>query len=224
MARFTLVALLFVLALQVWFLGWVAYWKWENPHETAFMQRERVRLQQKTPKARLKHEWVPYTHISVHLKRAVIAAEDAHFVGHEGVDWTALKKAYLHNQKPGKRMRGGSTISQQLAKNLFLSSERSYLRKLQELMITYMIETVWTKDRILEVYLNVAEWGDGVFGAQAAARHYYGVPASHLSAAQSARMATYLPNPKRYGRLRTGVYLDRRAAQIRANMRAVAIP
>lgn len=222
-----------VLALQVWYLGWVAYWKWENPHETAFMQRELQRLEEKAQpeksKAKktpvtLRFQWVPYERISNHLKRAVITAEDARFVEHEGVDWEALQKAYENNLKRGKPARGGSTISQQLAKNLFLSGERSYLRKAQELVITWMIEAVWDKRRILEVYLNVAEWGEGVFGAEAAARHYFGLSAAQLTAAQSARLATYLPSPKRYGRVRSGAYLDGRAAAIEQAMPGAQIP
>ncbi len=242
--RLLLLALGAVLAIQIWFLGWVAYWKWENPTETAFMQREIARLEEKNAKDKgtknknvsgpkspeknsktvLRFQWVPYARISNHLKRAVITAEDARFVEHEGVDWEAMQKAYENNLKRGKPARGGSTISQQLAKNLFLSGERSYVRKAQELVITYMIEWVWDKRRILEVYLNVVEWGEGVFGAEAAARYYYGVSAAQLTPEQSARLATYLPSPKRYGRARTGAYLDGRAAAIEQAMPGALIP
>ena len=222
--RLLLLALGVALAVQVWFLGWVAYWKWDNPSETAFMQRELVRMREKNPKAALRFQWVPYARVSGHLKRAVVTAEDARFVEHEGVDWDALHKAYEDNVKRGKTARGGSTISQQLAKNLFLSGERSYLRKAQELVITVMIEFVWDKQRILEVYLNVVEWGDGVFGAEAAARHYFGVTAAQLSPEQSARLAAFLPSPKRYGRIRTGEYLDGRTAAIQQYMHAAQVP
>jgi monofunctional biosynthetic peptidoglycan transglycosylase len=140
------------------------------------------------------------------------------------VDWGAIEKAYSENLKRGRSARGGSTITQQLARNLFLSPEKSYLRKAQELLITYMIEALWDKRRILEVYLNVVEWGDGVFGADAAARHYYGVPAAQLSSDQSARLAAYLPSPKRYGRLRSGSYLDGRTAAILRYMPDAVIP
>ena len=197
-------ALLFVVAVQVWYLGWIAWWKWNNPGETAFMARAEAALQQKNPKVELRHRWVPYGNISVHLKRAVIASEDARFSEHEGVDWEAIEKAYKENAKRGRPAKGGSTITQQLAKNLFLSPDRSYVRKGQELVITYMIEALWDKRRILEVYLNVVEWGEGIFGADAAARYYYGVAASQLGPEQSARLAAYLPNPKRYGRVRSG--------------------
>ena len=217
-------ALLVVLAVQLWYLGWIAWWRWNNPGETAFMAREEAALQRKNPRAALRHRWVPYGSISVHLKRAVITSEDARFSEHEGVDWEAIEKAYKENVRRGRPARGGSTITQQLAKNLFLSPDRSYLRKGQELVITYMIEALWDKRRILEVYLNVVEWGEGIFGADAAARHYYGVAASQLGPEQSARLAAYLPNPKRYGRVRSGPYLDRRSANIARHMADAAVP
>jgi monofunctional biosynthetic peptidoglycan transglycosylase len=222
--RLLALVVLALLALQLWFLAWVAFWKWENPHTTAFMKRELARLQQKDPQARLRHQWVPYERISADLKRAVIAAEDARFVEHDGVDWQALRKAYEENLRRGRPARGGSTISQQLAKNLFLSSEKSYARKAQELAITAMIENVWDKRRILEVYLNVVEWGEGVFGAEAAARHYYGVSAAQLGPEQAARLAAYLPSPKRYGRLRSGPFLDWRTGVILQYMPAAQLP
>jgi monofunctional glycosyltransferase len=213
-----------VLVVQLWYLGWIAWWKWNNPAETSFMAREVAALRQKDPKLHLRHRWVPYQSISIHLKRAVITSEDARFSEHEGVDWDAIEKAYKENLKRGGPARGGSTITQQLAKNLFLSPDRSYLRKGQELVLTYMIEALWDKRRILEVYLNVVEWGEGVFGAEAAARHYYGVPASRLGAEQAARLAAYLPNPKRYGRLKAGPYLDRRTADIARYMPDAVVP
>jgi len=208
------ILLLLVVAVQLWFAGWIAWWRWNDPQMTAFMRRELAVLQARNPQAQLKHQWVPYERISAHLKRAVITAEDARFAGHEGVDWVAIEKAYEANLKRGRPARGGSTITQQLAKNLFLSPSRSYVRKGQELVITYMIEGFWDKRRILEVYLNVVEWGEGVFGAEAAARHYYGISAAQLNAAQAARLAAYLPNPKRYGRVRSGPYLDSRTGAI----------
>jgi monofunctional biosynthetic peptidoglycan transglycosylase len=213
-----------LLALQLWFFGWVLVWRWVEPGETAFMRAELARLQDKNPKAQLKQTWVNYERISSNLKRAVIAAEDARFTEHEGVDWEAMQKAFETNAKRGRPVRGGSTISQQLAKNLFLSGERSYLRKLQELLITWMIELVWDKRRILEVYLNVVEWGEGIFGAEAAARHYYGISAAQLSAEQAARLAAYLPSPRRYGRLRSSPYLDARSDAILRYMPGAPIP
>ena len=216
--------LVVLVAIQFWYLGWIAWWKWNNPGETSFMAREEAALRQKNPKAGLRHRWVPYERISIHLKRAVITSEDARFSEHEGVDWEAIEKAYESNLKRGRPVKGGSTITQQLAKNLFLSPERSYLRKGQELVITYMIEALWDKRRILEVYLNVVEWGEGVFGAEAAARHYYGVSAAQLGPEQSARLAAYLPNPKRYGRVRSGPYLDKRTASIARYMPDAVVP
>ena len=215
---------LVLVATQLWYLGWVAWWKWNNPGETSFMAREAAALKEKNPKAELRQRWVPYGSISVHLKRAVITSEDARFSEHEGVDWEAIEKAYKENQKRGRAAKGGSTITQQLAKNLFLSPERSYLRKGQELVVTYMIEALWDKRRILEVYLNVVEWGEGIFGAEAAARHYYGVSAAQLGPEPSARLAAYLPNPKRYGRVRFGPYLDQRTATIARLMPDAVVP
>jgi monofunctional biosynthetic peptidoglycan transglycosylase len=219
-----LILVVLLLAVQLWYFGWVAWWKWNDPGETSFMQRELAQLQAKNPRAELRHRWVPYERISVQLKRAVIASEDARFTEHEGVDWEAIEKAYKENLRRGKPARGGSTITQQLAKNLFLSPERSYLRKAQELMITYMIEALWDKRRILEVYLNVVEWGEGLFGAEAAARAYYGISAAQLNTEQASRLAAYLPNPKRYGRVRSGPYLDRRAAAIQRFMPYATVP
>jgi monofunctional biosynthetic peptidoglycan transglycosylase len=222
--RLLLLAILVVAGVQLWYLGWVAWWKWENPRETAFMARERERLHVVNPRLPFRHQWVPYERISSHLKRAVITSEDARFVVHEGVDWEAVQKAYESNQKRGRPARGGSTISQQLAKNLFLSPERSYWRKGQELVITYMIEALWDKRRILEVYLNVVEWGEGIFGAEAAARAYYGVSAAQLGPEPAARLAAFLPNPKRYGRIRSGPYLDGRTATVLRYLNDAEIP
>jgi len=222
--RLALLAVAAVLLLQLWYLGWIVLYRWVNPAETAFMSRERARIEKTRPGARLKHAWVDYGAISPYLKRAVVAAEDARFIEHEGVDWDAVQKAIEDNRKRGRPARGGSTISQQLAKNLFLSPERSYLRKGQELVITYMIEAVWDKRRILEVYLNFAEWGDGVFGAEAAARHYYRTPASRLGPEESARLAVMLPRPKFYDRNRESEYLARRTATVLRYMGDASIP
>jgi monofunctional biosynthetic peptidoglycan transglycosylase len=222
--RLVLLAVAAALLLQLWYLGWIVLYRWVNPGETAFMSRERARIEKIRPGSGLRHTWVRYDAISPHLKRAVIAAEDARFIEHEGVDWDAIQKALEDNRRRGRSARGGSTISQQLAKNLFLSPERSYLRKGQELVITYMIETLWDKRRILEVYLNVAEWGDGVFGAEAAARHYYRSPASRLGPEESARLAVMLPRPKFYDRNRGSEYLARRAATILRYMGDASIP
>jgi monofunctional biosynthetic peptidoglycan transglycosylase len=167
---------------------------------------------------------VPYERISTSLKRAVIAAEDARFLYHEGFDWEAIQTAMQKNEQHGKVVAGASTISQQLAKNMFLSGSRSYLRKGEEAIITWMMERTLSKRRILELYLNLAEWGDGVFGAEAAARHHFGVPASALTAEQAAWLAAILPSPKRYDRGRETPYISGRMLTIAARMDAAQVP
>jgi len=228
--RVAVVLLASIVALQLWFFGWIVFWKWHNPAQTAFMQRELERAgrqahsgaPQRAPT--LQKVWVDYSRISPNLKRAVVTSEDARFVNHEGIDWQAMEKAYSDNVRRGRAVRGGSTISQQLAKNLFLTAHRSYLRKAQELIITLMIEAIWDKRRILEVYLNVVEWGDGVFGAEAAARHYFGVSALYLDSNQAARMAAMLPSPRFFDHHRDAVYLSQRAETIETTMSSAQIP
>jgi len=212
------------LAVQLSFLARVWWWRDHNPEATAFMQARLEQLRARDREAKLRHSWVPYDRISPSLKRAVVVAEDAKFSDHEGFDWEAIEKAREKNRKKGRIVAGGSTISQQLAKNLFLSGERSALRKGQEALITVMIERVMDKRRILEIYLNVIEWGEGVFGAEAAARHYYGVGAAALSPEQSARLAAMVPNPRFYDRNRNTGYLARRAQTILARMPAAELP
>jgi monofunctional biosynthetic peptidoglycan transglycosylase len=212
------------LLVQGWFLGWVLYWNAYNPSSTSFMERRLDELRAKQPNATLKHRWADYDRISTHLKRAVVAAEDAKFIDHEGFDWEGIQRALERNQKRGKPVAGGSTISQQLAKNLFLSGDRSFVRKGQEAVITLMLETVMSKRRILEVYLNVAEWGEGVFGAEAAARHYFGASAANLSPAQSARLAAMLPRPRFYDRNRGSQYLASYSERILARMPSAQVP
>lgn len=217
-------ALGFILLLQLYYFIQIWWWVEHNPHSTSFMDHQLSVLQEKNPDARLKYRWVSYQRISPNLKRAIIAAEDSTFINHEGVDWEALERAYERNAKRGKVVSGGSTITQQLAKNLFLSGERSYLRKGQELVITYMLEFWMDKRRILEIYLNVVEWGVGVFGAEAAAMHYYGVTSANLNATQAARLAVMLPKPRFYDRNRGSSYLARRAMLITRRMNAVTPP
>jgi monofunctional biosynthetic peptidoglycan transglycosylase len=217
------VVIAFVLA-QLWFYGHIVYWSSYPPASTAFMERSLDTLQAKDPRARLKHQWVPYERISVHLKRAVVAAEDARFLDHEGFDWEMIQKAMTRNEKKGRVVAGASTISQQLAKNLFLSGERSWLRKGQEAIITWMLEDMLSKRRILELYLNLAEWGDGVFGAEAAARRHFGVSAAALSPEQAAWLAVILPSPRRYERGRLTPYVAGRVNTVLARMGAVQIP
>jgi monofunctional biosynthetic peptidoglycan transglycosylase len=216
--------LAFLLA-QLWFYGHIFYWMHYPPGRTAFMEHRLEALLEKNPKARLQYQWVPYERISANLKRAVVAAEDAKFLDHEGFDWEAIQKAIAKNEKRGRVVAGASTISQQLAKNLFLSGERSWLRKGQEAIITWMLETELPKRRILELYLNVAEWGEpGIFGAEAAARYHFGIPAASLDANQAAWLAVILPSPRRYAHGRVTPYVAGRVATIRARMGAVQIP
>ncbi|MBL8438055.1 MAG: monofunctional biosynthetic peptidoglycan transglycosylase [Zoogloeaceae bacterium] len=217
------IALLVLLVWQAWILAHVVWWSWANPAETSFMALRLDEFREKDPDARLRQEWVPYERISIHLKRAVVAAEDDGFVDHDGFDWEAIQKALEKNERRGRPVVGGSTISQQLAKNLFLSPSRSYLRKAEEALITLMIEAIWTKRRILEVYLNVVEWGNGIFGCEAAARRYYGVTAAQLGPAQAARLAVMLPNPRRYER-QFGPRLAAHAARIQARMARADVP
>jgi monofunctional glycosyltransferase len=212
-------ALLAVIAIQLWFLSHLIYWSNFNPSSTAFMDRYLEK-----PGAKLRHTWVPYSRISEHLKRSVVAAEDAKFLDHEGFDWEAITKAIQKNESRGKVVAGASTITQQLAKNLFLSGSRSWLRKGQEAAITWMMERTLSKRRILEIYLNVAEWGEGIFGAEAAARYHFAVPAAALTPEQAAWLAAILPSPKRYERGRETPYLAGRIATISGRMTGVQIP
>jgi monofunctional biosynthetic peptidoglycan transglycosylase len=218
--------LLFVALLlyQGWFAVHIWYWAGHNPQHTSFMQTRLEQLHETDPKATLKHKWASYPRISDALKRAVIVAEDAKFSEHDGFDWEGIQKALEKNQKRGKVVAGGSTISQQLAKNLFLSGEKSLWRKGQEAVITWMLEMLLDKERILEIYLNVAEWGNGVFGAEAAARHYYNVSAAGLSTDQAAMLAAMLPRPLYYDHNRDSRFLQRYSDTIRARMPSAQLP
>ncbi|NMG55127.1 monofunctional biosynthetic peptidoglycan transglycosylase [Aromatoleum aromaticum] len=213
---------LFVLY-QLWIFTLVLWWSHFNPSSTSFMELRLDELQAKRPDVELRHEWVPYDRISIHLKRAVITAEDDTFIDHDGFDWEGMQRALEKNQRKGRAVAGGSTISQQLAKNLFLSPSKSYFRKAQEALITVMIEAVWSKRRILEVYLNVVEWGNGIFGCEAAARRYFRVAASRLGPAEAARLAVMLPNPRRYEK-QFGPRLAAHARRIRSRMVYATVP
>ena len=216
--------LLAVFLLQLYFFLQICWWTRFNPSMTSFMSAQLSELRRTNPNAALEQKWVPYAAISPNLKRAVIASEDANFAEHLGVDWVALEKAYARNNTRRKVVGGGSTITQQLAKNLFLSGSRSYVRKGQEMIIAYMLESVMSKERILEIYLNVVEFGRGVFGAEAAARHYFRVPASGLNTAQAAKLAVMLPNPRFYDRHRDTNYLARRTSLIMNRMNSAELP
>jgi len=212
------------LAVQLSYLVRVWWWRDHNPQATAFMEASLERLRAKKPDAKLKHQWVPYDRIAPSLKRAIVAAEDARFADHEGFDWEAIEKALEKNRKKGKVVAGASTISQQLAKNLFLSADRTPWRKGQEALITVMIEQLMDKRRILEIYLNVIEWGDGIFGAEAAARHYYQSSAAALGPQAAARLAAMVPNPRFYDRQRNTAWLGRQSQRILARMPAAELP
>lgn len=208
----------------LWLLGWVLFWGWVNPGSTHFMDLRLAELRLKNPQAQLRQQWVPYERISIHLKRAIIAAEDGKFIDHEGFDWEGIQKAIEKNQKKERYAAGGSTISQQLAKNLLLTPSKTFWRKGNEVVITLLLEHLWSKQRIFEVYLNVIEWGDGVFGAEAAARHYYGISAAQLGPEQAARLAGMVPNPRFYDRNRGTPGLARKSAIILGRMPAAKVP
>lgn len=213
-----------LLLYQGWFALHIWYWVGHNPATTSIMQARLERMRETNPRAVLKQRWVSYARISDELKRAVVVAEDAKFSEHDGFDWEGIQKAIEKNQRRGRVVAGGSTITQQLAKNLFLSGERSLWRKGQEAVITSMLEMLMNKRRILEIYLNIAEWGDGVFGAEAAARHYYNVSAASLNADQAAHLAAMLPRPRYYEHNRDSEFLRRYSATIHARMPSAELP
>ena len=215
---------LVVLAINLWFAAHIWWWRDHPVGETSFMAYRLDELRAKSPKAELRYTWVPYERISNNLKRAMVAAEDAKFVDHEGFDWDGIQLAMEKNQKKGRVVAGGSTITQQLAKNLFLSPSRSYVRKAEEAIITVMLENMLGKRRILEIYLNVIEWGNGVFGAEAAARKYFGVSAAQLSAEQAARLAAMAPNPRFYETRQGAPGLNRKIGIIVARMGSAELP
>lgn len=213
-----------VVAINLWFAAHILWWRSHPVGETSFMAYRMDELAAKSGKAKLQYTWVPYEKISTHLKRAMVAAEDAKFVDHEGFDWDGIQLALEKNQKKGRVVAGGSTITQQLAKNLFLTPSRSYLRKAEEAVITVMLEALLDKRRILEIYLNVIELGNGVFGAEAAARKYFGVSAAQLSPEQAARLAAMAPNPRFYERNQGAPGLNRKIGIILARMPSAELP
>lgn len=246
LARLLVLAMLAGLALQLYFVARIALMAVVNPESTAFQRSEAWQVAKNTGALKWRQQWVPYAQVSDHLKRAIIASEDASFILHEGVDMDALEKAWEKNTRAEERAAqstsrladskskapaikpprifGGSTITQQLAKNLFLSGERTLLRKGQELLLTLMLEALLSKQRILEIYINNVEWGEGVFGAEAAAQHYYRKPAARLSAHEAARLAVMLPRPKYFETHVNSGYLASRARTIAARMGGVEVP
>ena len=247
--RWILLVLLAAVALQLYFVGRIALMVVVDPQSTAFQRSEAYRLVTEKGELKWRQQWVPYAELPANLKRAVIASEDATFIEHEGVDLEALEKAWEKNTQAEQRadkaasrlssraapagtakaakppkIVGGSTITQQLAKNLFLSGERTLMRKGQELVLTLLLEALLNKQRILEIYLNNVEWGEGVFGAEAAAQHYFRKPASKLSAYEAARLAVMLPRPKYFETRPGSGYLASRASTIAARMGGVEVP
>ena len=211
-------------ATQLFYFAQIALWNFVDPRTTAFMRTDAARLSSDRPDLSIQHEWVPYDQISRNLKRAIIASEDANFVNNNGYETDAILQAWEKNKKRGHIVRGGSTITQQLARNLFLSREQSYIRKGQEFIITWMLQTLLDKERIFEIYLNSVEWGNGVYGAQAAARYYYRTTAAKLTPWQSARLAVMLPRPKYFDEHRNSAYLAQRTAVIARRMGAAELP
>jgi monofunctional biosynthetic peptidoglycan transglycosylase len=243
--RWLLLVLLAALTMQLFFIGRIALMAVVDPSSTTFERSEAWRIVTEKGALRWRQQWVPYAQISDHLKRAVIASEDGDFINHDGVEWEAIEKAWQKNTQaeelaakraartaPGKpapaakapKIVGGSTITQQLAKNLLLSGERTLLRKGQEFVLTMALELLLSKQRILEIYLNHVEWGEGVFGAEAAAQHYYRKPASKLSAYEAARLAVMLPRPKYFEKVPNSGYLSSRAGTIVARMGDAVLP
>lgn len=224
-----------LLSLQLYFVARIGLMNAVDPASTTFQRSEVRRIVGYTGRLAWSQTWTPMRQVSPHLPRAVIASEDAGFAEHGGIDWDAVESAWNKNQRAEARAEkrgtkrppkvvGGSTLSQQLAKNLFLSGERTLPRKAQEAVLTLALEALLSKRRLLELYLNHVEWGEGVFGAEAAAQHYFRVPASRLSAPQAARLAVMLPAPKRFERLPSSAYLSGRSATILARMPAVELP
>jgi monofunctional glycosyltransferase len=237
--RTALLLLVCLLGLQAALACRVALLRFVNPSSTAFQRSEATRLLREADQPAWAHQWVGTQHLPDTLKRAVIASEDAGFIDHNGVEWEAIEQAWTRNQKAQARAEaaakrgkaaghpklvGGSTISQQLAKNLLLSGERTALRKAQELVITFWLETFLSKERILEIYLNHVEWGEGLFGAQAAAQHYFRKDAQRLTTLEAARLAVMLPAPKRFEKNSQSAYVQQRAATVAARMASVELP
>ena len=224
MAAGLLTVIVLFLVAQLIFAGMIGWYGSHPPGSTAFMSSRMSELHEKKPDAKIAYHWVPYEKISRNLKRALIASEDSTFVDHEGFDWDGIQLAIEKNRAKGKTVAGGSTITQQLAKNLFLSPDKTYLRKGQEAIITLMLENMLDKERILELYLNVIEWGNGIFGAEAAARRYYGTTAAQLTVEQAAKLAAMAPNPRFYERNFNAPGLRKKTGIIVARMPQVELP
>ena len=234
--RWALLVICAFLGLQLFFLTKIALMARIAPESTAFERSQAWQIFQSKQRLPWRQTWVPYNKISDQLKRAVIASEDDIFAQHDGVQWEAIEKAWTKNAKaelqasrvaqknPVVKVVGGSTITQQLAKNLFLAGERTFLRKGQEFVLTLMLEALLDKQRILELYLNHVEWGEGIFGAEAAAQHYFSKSAYQLSAWEAGRLAVMLPRPKHYQKFPLSEYLSGRTEIILTRMPRAQLP
>jgi monofunctional biosynthetic peptidoglycan transglycosylase len=198
----------------------------ENPRKTALMEYREMASKEKRKTYRIDQIWVSLSRISPYLIKAVLIAEDDKFWRHEGFDYEAIQKAIEKDIRAKRFKFGGSTVSQQLARNLYLSPEKSLLRKIREAIITWKMERTLSKKRILELYLNVVEWGEGIFGAEAASRHYYGKSSSELTAQEAARLASVLPNPRKYNPAGDQRYVIKRSTLIYNIMiqRGIVVP
>ena len=218
--RSLLVVVSFVLLVQLWIFASLAWWRYKPVETTMFMRIDYW----SEPSKPIQHEWRDYDEISEYMKTAIVAAEDGKFMQHHGFDWDGIQAALERNNDTGKVVAGGSTISQQLAKNLFLYNKRSFIRKGQEAVATWMMERMWSKERILEVYLNSVEFGDNIYGVEAATQHYFGKSSRSLSREQAVFLAAILPNPKYYQDHQNDRKLQNRERMIRKYMRYSDIP
>lgn len=218
--RTLLILVSLFLLIQLWIFSSLAWWR-TQPVQSTMMMRLDYWSDTSQP---IRHEWRDYDQISEYLKKAVVAAEDGKFMQHHGFDWEGIQHALERNKDQGQVVAGGSTISQQLAKNLFLFNQRSFLRKGQEAIATWMMERMWSKQRILEVYLNSVEFGDNIYGIEAATQHYFGNSSRSLSREEAIFLAAILPNPKYYQDNRSGRGLEPRKRMIRKYMRYSEIP
>lgn len=213
-----------IVLFNVWAYGNILSYRAIAPYRTSFMSMRMDELAAEKPDVALDYRWVPYTQISVNLKKALIASEDAGFAEHSGFDWNGIKNAMQRNERSGKIRAGGSTISQQLAKNLFLNESRSYFRKAEEAVLTSMLEATTDKDRLYELYLNVIEWGYGIYGAEAAAQHWHHKSAAELTKAQAAELAARVPRPLYYADHPRDAALKRKTNIILRRMGSAELP
>jgi monofunctional biosynthetic peptidoglycan transglycosylase len=218
--RTLLVIVSLILLVQLWIFSSLVWWRTHPVETTMFMRLDYW----SEPSQPIQHKWRDYDEISDYLKRAVVASEDGKFMHHHGFDWEGMQYALERNQDKGKVVAGGSTISQQLAKNLFLYNKRSFIRKGQEAVATWMMERMWSKQRILEVYLNSVEFGENIYGVEAASQHYFGKSSRSLSRDQAAFLAAILPNPKYYQEHQNDRRIQIRKKMIRKYMRYSQIP